>query len=132
MLVYIVIVGLVYNFTIRSTWIQPIPEVIYDNILHIVVPLLYVIRWGIYIPKGTLKWQDGLVWLIYPLVYLLYSLIRGVIVTWYPYFFINLIQLSYPEVIRNVLLLIFGFFVIGLLLIAIDRVAKEKQHKNIA
>ena len=74
---YIFIVGLVYNLVLRGIWEPKGWQLLADNLLHVAVPLLYVLYWLVFIPKGTLTWKDGIVWAYFPLVYLIYSLIRG-------------------------------------------------------
>ena len=123
---YIVIVSLIYNFALRSSWNQDYPQVVYDNILHVVTPVFYVLRWIIYIPKGTLKWSNSLKWLVYPLAYLLYSLVRGAIVQWYPYFFVDMRKISYSELLINTLVVLFAFLIIGAILIYIDLIVGRK------
>lgn len=124
---YIIIVSLIYNFVIRSSWHQPFLEFTSDNILHILTPILYVLRWGLFTPKGTLKWNDSLKWLIVPFAYLFYSLIRGSIVNWYPYAFIDLRHISIVVALQNIVMTAFAFWVIGLLLIAANHWLKREK-----
>lgn len=126
------IVSAIYNYVIHSSWIQHIPEFIYNNILHVITPLLYVLRWIIYIPKGTLKWIDSIKWLIFPFIYLLYSLIRGRIVNGYPYFSVDLREIDYKEASRNISLVLLLFLVIGLTVIFTDhRINKTYTNSEI-
>ena len=126
---YIIIVSLIYNFVIRNSWHQPFLEFTSDNILHIITPVLYVLRWVLFIPKGTLKWNDSLKWLIVPFAYLFYSLIRGSIVNWYPYAFIDLRHISIAIALRNIVMTAFAFWVIGLLLITANHWLKREKIK---
>lgn len=127
---YIIIVSLIYNFAIRSTWVQPYPQVIYDNILHVITPFFYVLRWAFFVSKGTLKWTKGILWLIYPLTYLAYSVIRGAIVGWYPYFFVDLNKITVAETVRNSLLVLGVFLIISLLIIGIDKMTGRMCKKK--
>ncbi len=124
---YIIIVSLIYNFAIRTSWVQPFPQLIYDNILHVVTPLFFVIRWAVYIFNGTLKWKNGFVWLVYPLLYLFYSVVRGAIVGWYPYFFVNLNKISTGELVRNASLVLLVFLFISFLIIGVDKMLGKKK-----
>ncbi len=119
--VYIIIVALIYNFVIRRVWIEAFPQFYYNNIFHVLTPLLYVIRWVIFVPKGDLNWGHGFKWLIFPFLYLFYSLIRGNIVNWYPYGFVDLRVISTSELIRNVILVLFLFMLIGFGLVFADK-----------
>lgn len=60
-----------------------------NNILHRVMPLILVADWLIVPPKTRLTLGKALVWLIYPLAFAAYSLIRGPLAGWYPYPFLN-------------------------------------------
>ena len=124
---YIIIVCIIYNFAIRSSWIEPVPKVIYNNILHVLTPILYLLRWIIYVPKGKLLWYDSIKSLVYPFTYLIYTLIRGELVNWYPYFFIDLRYISYLEASINILLVITLFILFGSLLISIDKIIHKKS-----
>ena len=127
---YIIIVSLIYNFILRSSRAQPIIELIYDNLLHVVTPVMFLIRWIIYIPKGELRWTHGLKWLSFPLAYFIYSLIRGKIVNWYPYPFVDLRKINTSELFRNALIVLFLFFAVGQVLILADRMVRKKRLKN--
>ncbi len=122
---YIFIVGLVYNLVLRNLWTPTGTQLIVDNLLHVAVPLLYVLFWFIFIPKGILHWKNGIPWLLFPFVYLFYSMIRGAFTNWYPYPFLNATELGYSKVLLNITVMIAAFLVVGLLLIAINRSMKR-------
>ena len=60
-----------------------------NNILHRIMPLVLVADWLIVPPKTRLTLGKALIWLVYPLAFAAYSLIRGPLVGWYPYPFLN-------------------------------------------
>ena len=60
-----------------------------DVLLHDVVPVLYVAFWIFLVPKFTLRWGDAVRWLTFPAVYMAYTLVRGYVSHWYPYYFID-------------------------------------------
>ncbi|HUR66460.1 MAG TPA: Pr6Pr family membrane protein [Chitinophagaceae bacterium] len=119
--VYIVIVGLVYNLVLRKVWSPHGWQLVADNLLHVAIPLLYVVFWYFFVPKGILKWKHLLPWLIFPLLYLVYSLARGALTGWYPYPFLNADQTGYSKVALNSSLVFAAFLIIGLAVIAINR-----------
>ena len=86
---YIFIVGLVYNLVLRNLWAPTGSQLLADNLLHVVVPVLFILYWFIFIPKAVLQWKDGIPWLLFPLVYLVNSMLRGAFTNWYPYPFLN-------------------------------------------
>jgi len=118
---YIIIVALVYNINLRNTWAVSGWLSITDYFIHVFIPLAYVAYWFMYTPKKALAWKDVIFWLILPLLYLAYSLTRGAITSWYPYPFLNVTQLGYPQVLINSAVVTLGFVLIGLLLVFINR-----------
>jgi len=113
---YIVIVALIYNVYLRWGWPTVGLQTLADNIVHILVPVLYIIFWYKYIPKGSIYIGQVFKWLAFPLVYLIYTLVLGYSTQWYPYPFMDINKLSYGMVILNSLV-ISGFYLgIGFLL----------------
>lgn len=122
----IFIVGLVYNMVLRGIWDPKGWQLVADNLLHVVVPVLYVLYWIVFIPKGTLNWKSGIEWAYFPLAYLIYSLIRGHFVGWYPYPFIDVTKFGYIRVLINSGFVLVAFMLFGSLLIWIDGLLKKK------
>jgi hypothetical protein len=60
-----------------------------NTVVHRVIPLVMVIDWMIERPHNRLDFRRCLVWVTFPVAYLAYSLIRGPIVEWYPYPFLD-------------------------------------------
>jgi hypothetical protein len=90
----------------------------------VVVPLLFVLYWIIFTQKKILRWKDILPWLIFPAVYLVYSLIRGPVANWYPYPFLYAGNLGYGKVAVNSSFVMIAFLVTGLGMIAFNRRGK--------
>lgn len=87
---YMIVVGVIYFLLLRDTTAtvnSPLPWVSF--ILHYLFPIYIVLDWIISPLAHTLRFKKALLWLIFPLAYLVYSLIRGSIVGWYPYQFLN-------------------------------------------
>ncbi|RYY44079.1 MAG: hypothetical protein EOO06_18735, partial [Chitinophagaceae bacterium] len=103
---YIFIVALVYNTVLRG--LVPLEgwNLFLDTMLHVVNPLLYLSYWFIVSrKKSLLEYKNGLYWLIFPFAYLVYSMIRGAMVGWYPYPFLNAAQKGYATVSLNILIM---------------------------
>ena len=58
-------------------------------VVHYLTPVIMVLDWLIQPPKAKLALRHIWLWLIFPIAYLAYSLIRGAFINWYPYWFIN-------------------------------------------
>jgi hypothetical protein len=123
--VYIFVVGLVYNVVLRFIWNPAGLQRLVDELLHVVIPLLFLIYWLLFVDKKALKWTDAFVWLLYPLVYLGFVLTRGATSGFYPYPFIDVVQLGSGTVFRNCVLLFIVFLVLSLLLIGGARLMKR-------
>jgi hypothetical protein len=53
------------------------------------MPLVMIADWLLDPPRIQLPLRSALLWLSFPLLYIAYTVIRGAIVNWYPYFFVN-------------------------------------------
>lgn len=124
--IYIVIVGLVYNIILRSLWKPAGLQKVDDELLHTVVPLLFLAYWSLYVPKTQLVYKDILPWLIYPLVYCVYVLFRGYFSGFYPYPFIDLSILGPATTAINCGLLILVFVAVSLAFVAMGRLTARK------
>lgn len=70
-----------------------------NTVLHQVMPVVLVVDWLLAPPRRGFAVARGLWWLIFPAAYLAYTLIRGAIVDWYPYPFLDPRPRGYPHVI---------------------------------
>jgi hypothetical protein len=121
--VYMFVVGLVYNMVLRGQ--HPALEggaMIANELLHVVMPLLILTYWLVFAEKNTLEWKSIFPWLIYPLVYCIYTLIRGGIVHFYPYPFMNVDFWGLSIVLLHCLYVCIAFFVVSVLLVAVAKV----------
>ena len=119
--VSIAVVGLAYSILLRHLWHPQGWQFIADELLHDVLPLLFLAYWWVCVPKGSLRLKHLPLWLIYPLVYFAYALLRGHLLGAYAYPFIDVALLGYPQVFVNAGGILAGFVVIALLVIGIDR-----------
>jgi hypothetical protein len=118
--VYISIVGVIYSLFLRGVWNPQGWQKFADHSLHDLTPIAFLLYWLIFVPKGV-KWSDPIKWLVYPLVYMLYALIRGAIVNWYPYWFADAGQLGYLVALRNSFFVLFAFLVVGLIYVGVAK-----------
>lgn len=116
--VYIVIVGIVYNSILRFLWNPTGLQFVTDELLHTVIPVLFLILWILFVPKKELEYKNSLLWLVYPLLYLGWTFVHGEISGYYPYPFVNVAVLGYPKVLINCMGLFLAFLGLSLFLIA--------------
>ena len=125
---YVAITGLVYHLVLTNPAsgfaVDPVqrdlPEAIGNQLLHTVVPLLAFLDWLLFDERGRFRWRYALYWLAFPLGYLAFALVRGLIVDKYPYPFINVNELGYAGVSVSSVGFAVAFWILGLLFVAID------------
>ena len=127
--IYIAVVGVTYSLLLRSLWNPENFQKVADVILHDIVPIAYVLFWIFFVPKAGLRWKHSLVWLSYPVAYFAYAMVRGAVVGWYPYHFIDAGALGYSRALMNALILLVGFLAIGLLAVACGRMRNLGRTK---
>ncbi|AZP69421.1 hypothetical protein EJJ20_00835 [Pseudomonas poae] len=120
----IVVVSLAYNLLLRHLWQPEGFQFVADELLHDVMPTLFFIYWWRWVPKGSLRFKHIGAWVIYPLVYFAYVLLRGHLLGQYQYPFIDVDALGYPQVFVNAGGILAGFIVIALTVLGLDRLLK--------
>jgi len=85
---YMLVTGVVYA-TLLSSYDLGLLLPSVNLQLHIIMPLAVLLDWLIQPQKSLLTMKQTLWWLIFPALFLIYSLIRGSIVGWYPYPFLD-------------------------------------------
>ncbi|MFI6375462.1 Pr6Pr family membrane protein [Streptomyces sp. NPDC050546] len=93
--------------------------------LHTVTPIAAVLDWLLLTPPGRLHLRQASTWLLYPLAYLAFSLVRGELLLpgssgRYLYPFLNVDQDGYKKVLGNALLLGLSLYALAILLVALD------------
>ncbi|KAE9652570.1 hypothetical protein EJD88_16030 [Pseudomonas sp. PB105] len=122
--VSILVVGLAYSLLLRHLWQPEGFQFIADELLHDVMPVLFFIYWWRCVPKGTLRFKHIGAWVLYPLVYFAYALLRGDLLGQYQYPFIDVGTLGYPQVFVNAGGILAGFVAIALAVVGLDKVIK--------
>lgn len=125
--VSIAVVGLAYSLLLRHLWQPEGFQFIADELLHDVMPVLFLIYWWRCVPKGTLQLKHIGAWVVYPLVYFAYVLLRGHLLGQYQYPFIDVDSLGYPQVFVNAGGILAGFVLIALMVVGLDKVLKSPQ-----
>jgi hypothetical protein len=85
---YMAVTGIVFavllsgqNLGLLMPWV--------NDVLHKIMPVVVVADWLYQPARSKLKMKQIPTLLIFPIAFLVYSLIRGPIVNWYPYLFLN-------------------------------------------
>lgn len=119
--VSIALVGLAYHLLLRHVWSPQGLQWVADVTLHYATPLLCVLHWWSVVPPVRHAWHAPAVWAAWPLAYLIYALLRGHWLQSYPYPFIDVMALGYPQSLLNALGLLVAFLLMGLWFVAVAR-----------
>jgi hypothetical protein len=83
---YMLTTGIVYAVLLSG---QDVTYPWVNTIVHRIMPIAVALDWVIDPPRMRLEPRQTILWMSFPLVYIAYTLIRGAIVNFYPYFFVN-------------------------------------------
>jgi hypothetical protein len=108
--------GLVYAVLLAPSDVGK-PEPWVDFVIHVAGPIVIAADWALE-PSRRLSGRIVIVaWLAWPLVYVAFSLIRGAIVDWYPYPFLDPDESGgYAGVLGTSLVILAAFVAVALTL----------------
>lgn len=93
---YAIVVAVVYNALLRGTKVLPgDPDFGYDwpvlpnEILHVWAPILIVLDFALTITVTKLKFKQIFWTLLFPLAWLIFTILRGLNTDWWAYWFLN-------------------------------------------
>nr|WP_281496153.1 Pr6Pr family membrane protein [Marivita sp. S6314] len=121
LLLSILIVASVYHALLASLNDYTGIDAVVDSLLHTIVPMAFALFWLTCVAKHALRYRDILPWLILPLVYCIYAMIRAQADGVYPYFFLNLANLGLARTALNVLGLLLVFAGVGALIVLVAK-----------
>jgi hypothetical protein len=111
----------IYFFVLASLWSPQGAQLLADVTMHYIVPGMYLLWWLLGAPHRQLRWSDALRWLLVPLAYLIWVLLRGAWLHEYPYPFLDVDTLGAAVVARNCVGVALLFLLFGLVLVGLDR-----------
>jgi hypothetical protein len=117
----IMLVGVVYLTLLQGLVHLSGPALVADTLLHKVSPVLMALWWLLFAPRAKLRWSAPLAWSVYPVAYLVYALARGHFDGIYPYPFLDVPKLGWPQTALNIGGIAMGFIVAGFALVWLDR-----------
>ena len=118
--VTMVTISIVYHTVLAQLWAPQGLAWWADQGLHSAVPVAMALWWLVFAPKG-LVWRDLLSWLIWPVVYCVYALGRGVTSGFWAYPFLNVDVLGPGMVAVNMVVVALAFAVVGAIFLALAR-----------
>lgn len=117
--------GLAFSIIVWQAGIRGIPITVpwSDVVLHYVIPALAVLAWLIGPGRRAASWKVLPFVLVYPMIWGVFTIWRGGIIGWYPYYFLDPRQVSgLPEMALSCLAALSIFAVVAALLVLLSRV----------
>jgi hypothetical protein len=118
----IVIVAVVYHTLLAGLDELRGTEVVVNLLWHTVIPIATVVGWLVFGPRGDIDVRVVAWSVVYPLVWLAFTLVRGAVIGWYPYPFVEVSELGYAQVALNCLGITLLFLALAAAMMALDRV----------
>jgi hypothetical protein len=130
---YMAITGIVYNLLLADLTENLQTNLQWANVIvHILMPIVLVVDFLIDRTVHRLGLRNALWWLVFPLVWTAYTLIRGAIVDWFPYPFLDHRLHSIGFVALYVVGIAVAFFVVSTALAYSTRVLNRSEPKPVA
>jgi hypothetical protein len=130
---YILVSGIVFlTIVIQSSSRDYTMEVPWPSqVLHFYIPVIALLDWLTDTGKTRLSWRL-LRWIMpYPCLWGAFTLVRGSMVGWYPYFFLDPAQVSGPlETVLYCLIAVALFLGIAAILVATSRLSWRPRTRN--
>jgi hypothetical protein len=126
-LVMIVVTGVVYHTLLAGLLDLGGWQLASDQIVHTAVPLMAAVGWLVFGPRGLTSWKVVGYSVVYPLLWLAFTLARGAVDGWYPYPFIDVGELGYARVTLNVLGITVGFVALAAGALGLDRLLTRSR-----
>jgi hypothetical protein len=101
-----------------------------NAVLHDVMPIVLVVDWLLDPPPGPIAIPAALGWLGFPLAYLVYSMVRGALVHWYPYPFLSPVTQGYSGVAQQCVIILAGGVVLTWCIVALQRLRSRVAHQR--
>ena len=123
---YILMVSVVYHMLIVPYWNPQGFTWVTATGLNTVMPILYIIDWLFFAEKRPIFYKNLPYWLIFPAVYGVTSIIRGLLTNVYPYPFLNVTELGIGNVLFNMFGLVAVFAVVGPIFIGVAHLISDR------
>lgn len=125
--VYIFVVGFVYNTILRFIWQPKGWDKVADELLHLVIPIVYILFWYFKFSKQTINYKSIFGWLLFPMIYIIVVMIRGYFSNYYPYPFLNVSDLGFAKVLYNAIYMTLFFVIVSYVFYQINNLKVRKM-----
>ncbi|TAL41840.1 MAG: hypothetical protein EPN91_09760 [Salinibacterium sp.] len=127
-LAYAIMTAVVYNLLLRG-----LPDTGFvasawpGEIMHVWIPIVMALDWLLAPGRARLRFGALVIVLIYPVAWLLYTFVRGAIVGWYPYPFLEP-STGLPSVAAYIGAIFVFVLIVAVVAIALSRLGSPKSR----
>ena len=130
----LLLTAIVYNVMLAPTY-EPIESFQPNSvILHIILPIMFVVDWFLFYEPKKLKWFHPLLTIIAPIGYVVFIYIRAAILGFdtknyllYPYFFLDIETQGVAGSVKWIVILAIAFVVMSYIFLGIDKIRGKKE-----
>lgn len=119
--VCVIVTGAVFNLLLRGPGDLAGVDWVNDTVLHLIVPVLVPAVWLLLGPRGMITGRVVALSLVVPLGWLVFTLIRGPAIDWYPYDILDVPGMGYGGVGVYIGAILAGYLLLACLLWGLDR-----------
>lgn len=117
-----------YHLVLAATWQPQGLFLVADVLLHYATPIIYLVWWIAFAPKGGLRFPDIGRMLVPPLVWLAWAMARGAVVNEYPYPVLEAHVIGYAQVLANIAGLLLVLAALFAVVVAVDRLVGRRHQ----
>lgn len=111
---YMAITGIVYNLLLAPNSADVSTNLQWVNVVvHMIGPLFVVLDFVLDPPRRRPTVAEASVWLVFPAVWLLYTMLRGPAADWYPYPFLDPDENSAGEIVVTCIAILAAFVLVS-------------------
>lgn len=118
---FITLVMLYYHFMLAPTLDMRGALLVATWLLHYVAPVLYLVWWALFAPRGVLKSRHIPLMLLPGIGYVAWVLLRGLVAHEYPYDILDAGKFGYGAVAIGVAMLLLAVAIFSMIVVGADR-----------
>lgn len=127
---YMSVTGIIYAVVLRPDEAGAIEQWI-DDVVHLVMPIVVFADWLVVPPRERPSYSILRYWLLFPVVFVVYSLVRGHFANWYPYPFLDPRGRGYGHVAGDCCVIALAIVGVCLLVVWLARQLRRKVSSDV-
>jgi len=128
---YLMVTGIVFAVLLSGLPLVTVPFA--NTVLHKIMPVVVMIDWIMDAPRKKVTFRKGLIWMVYPLAWLAYTMMRGYLIGWYPYPFLDPAKMGgYGKVMGTILMVLLGGVLLIWIIVWLGQLARRYVRLDVS